>query len=168
MNIVLEQSIRELKDLWLCRVGIDWPQPTDFRSHEWTSSVYGISVETHLTSTHPFHLTLPGITLDNVQEKLRDGEATTLNSMGSNFYMRALRGAPSRSQPETPMPPNRMTGFNPGPWNPHSGLSTWCVPGKRLQLTKPYSLRKTCGSTGKEMNGDVIWFTMTLKSNRLA
>ena len=30
---------------------------------------------------------------------------------------------PSRSQPETPMPPDRMTGFNPGPWNPHPGPS---------------------------------------------
>ena len=75
---------------------------------------------------------MPGITLDNVQEKLWDREATTSNSMGSNFYTRALRGAPSRSQPETPMPPDRMTGFNPGPWNPHPGLSIWCVPGKRF------------------------------------
>ena len=39
---------------------------------------------------------------------------------------------PSRSQPETPMPPDRMTGFNPGPWNPHPGLSIWCVPGKTV------------------------------------
>ena len=99
---------------------------------------------------------MPGITLDNVQEKLWDGEVATSNSMGSNFYTRALRGAPSRSQPETPMPPDRMTGFNPGPWNPHPGLSTWCVPGKRLQLTTPYSLRKTCGSTGRKWMG--MWF----------
>src|SRR4051812_25742128 len=43
--------------------------------------------------------------------------------MGSNLYTCALRGAPSRSQPETPMPPDRITGFNPGPWNHHPGLS---------------------------------------------
>ena len=35
-----------------------------------TSSVYGVLEETCLTSTHPFHLTMPGITLDNIQEKL--------------------------------------------------------------------------------------------------
>ena len=35
-----------------------------------TSSVYGILEETHLNSTHPFHIPLPGITLGNVQEKL--------------------------------------------------------------------------------------------------
>ena len=34
-----------------------------------TSSVYGVLEETRLTSTHPFHLLLPGITLGNVQEK---------------------------------------------------------------------------------------------------
>ena len=33
-----------------------------------TSSVYGVLGETHLTSTHPSHLTMPGITLDHVQE----------------------------------------------------------------------------------------------------
>ena len=35
-----------------------------------TSFVYGVLEETHQSSTHPFHLTMPGITLDNVQEKL--------------------------------------------------------------------------------------------------
>ena len=35
-----------------------------------TSSVYGILGETHLTSTHPFNIPMPGITLGNVQEKL--------------------------------------------------------------------------------------------------
>ena len=34
-----------------------------------TSSVYGVLEETHLTSTHPFHISLPGITLGDVQEK---------------------------------------------------------------------------------------------------
>ena len=32
------------------------------------------------------------------------------------------------------MPPDRMTGFNPGPWNPHPGLSSWCVPGNGCNL----------------------------------
>ena len=35
----------------------------------WTSSVYGVLEETHLTSTHPFNIPKPGITLGNVQEK---------------------------------------------------------------------------------------------------
>ena len=35
-----------------------------------TSSVYGVLGETHLTSTHPFNIPMPGITLGNVQEKL--------------------------------------------------------------------------------------------------
>ena len=35
-----------------------------------TSSVYGVLEETHLTSTHPFHIPMPGITPSNVQEKL--------------------------------------------------------------------------------------------------
>ena len=35
-----------------------------------TSSVYGVLGETHLTSTHPFNIPKPGITLGNVQEKL--------------------------------------------------------------------------------------------------
>ena len=35
-----------------------------------TSSVYGVLEETHLTSTHPFNIPKPGITLGNVQEKL--------------------------------------------------------------------------------------------------
>ena len=34
-----------------------------------TSSVYGVLEETRLTSTHPFHIPLPGITLGDVQEK---------------------------------------------------------------------------------------------------
>ena len=34
-----------------------------------TSSVYGVLEETHLTSTHPFNIPMPGITLGNVQEK---------------------------------------------------------------------------------------------------
>ena len=34
-----------------------------------TSSVYGVLGETHLTSTHPFNIPKPGITLGNVQEK---------------------------------------------------------------------------------------------------
>ena len=34
-----------------------------------TSSVYGVLEETRLTSTHPFHIPLPGITLGNIQEK---------------------------------------------------------------------------------------------------
>ena len=34
-----------------------------------TSSVYGVLEETRLTSTHPFNLPKPGITLGNVQEK---------------------------------------------------------------------------------------------------
>ena len=34
-----------------------------------TSSVYGVLEETHLTSTHPFNIPKPGITLGNVQEK---------------------------------------------------------------------------------------------------
>ena len=59
-----------------------------------TSSVYGVLEETHLTSTHPFNIPKPGITLGNVQEKPWDGEATTSRSMGSNLYTRALRGAP--------------------------------------------------------------------------
>ena len=69
--------------------------------------------------------------------------------MGSNFYTRALRRAPSRSQPETPMPPDRMTGFNPGPWNPHPGLSIGVYLENDLQLTMPYSFRKTCDSIGR-------------------
>ena len=59
-----------------------------------TSSVYGVLEETHLTSTHPFNIPKPGITLGNVEEKPGDGEATTSRSMGSNLYTRALRGAP--------------------------------------------------------------------------
>ena len=35
-----------------------------------TSSVYGVLGETHLTSTHPFNIPMPGITLDIVQETL--------------------------------------------------------------------------------------------------
>ena len=35
-----------------------------------TSSVYGVLEETHLTSTHPFNILMPGITLGSVQEKL--------------------------------------------------------------------------------------------------
>ena len=39
-----------------------------------TSSVYGVLEETRPTSTHPFHIPLPGITLGDVQEKtLRRG-----------------------------------------------------------------------------------------------
>ena len=34
-----------------------------------TSSVYGVLEETRLTSTHPFNIPKPGITLGNVQEK---------------------------------------------------------------------------------------------------
>ena len=34
-----------------------------------TSSIYGVLEETHLTSTHPFNIPKPGITLGNVQEK---------------------------------------------------------------------------------------------------
>ena len=34
-----------------------------------TSFVYGVLEETRLTSTHPFNLPKPGITLGNVQEK---------------------------------------------------------------------------------------------------
>ena len=33
------------------------------------SSVYGVLEETRLTSTHPFNIPKPGITLGNVQEK---------------------------------------------------------------------------------------------------
>ena len=75
---------------------------------------------------------MPGITLDNVQEKLWDGEATNSSSMGSNFYTRALRGAPLSVPTGNTHAPDRMTDFNPGPWNPHLGLSIWCVPGKRF------------------------------------
>ena len=35
-----------------------------------TSSIYGVLGETHLTSTHPFNIPMPGITLGNIQEKL--------------------------------------------------------------------------------------------------
>ena len=35
-----------------------------------TSSVYRVLEETHLTSTHPFNIPMPGITLGKVQEKL--------------------------------------------------------------------------------------------------
>ena len=34
-----------------------------------TSSIYGVLEETRLTSTHPFHIPLLGITLGDVQEK---------------------------------------------------------------------------------------------------
>ena len=34
-----------------------------------TSPVYGVLEETRLTSTHPFNIPKPGITLGNVQEK---------------------------------------------------------------------------------------------------
>ena len=34
-----------------------------------TSSVYGVLEETRLTSTHPFNIPKPGITLGIVQEK---------------------------------------------------------------------------------------------------
>ena len=34
-----------------------------------TSFVYGVLEETRLTSTHPFNIPKPGITLGNVQEK---------------------------------------------------------------------------------------------------
>ena len=34
-----------------------------------TSSVYGVLEETRLTSTHPFNIPKPGITLGNIQEK---------------------------------------------------------------------------------------------------
>ena len=34
-----------------------------------TSSVYGVLEETRLTSTHPFHILMPGITPSNIQEK---------------------------------------------------------------------------------------------------
>ena len=34
-----------------------------------TSSVYGVLGETHLTSTHPFNIPMPGITLGSVLEK---------------------------------------------------------------------------------------------------
>ena len=54
-----------------------------------TSSVYGVLEETRLTSTHPFHIPLPGITLSNVQEKLLRRGGHSSNSMGSNLY-RAL------------------------------------------------------------------------------
>ena len=40
-----------------------------------TSSVYGVLEETRLTSTHPSYLSMLGITLDIVQEKLlRQGD----------------------------------------------------------------------------------------------
>ena len=35
-----------------------------------TCSVYGVLAETQLTSTHPFHILLSGITRDNIHEKL--------------------------------------------------------------------------------------------------
>ena len=59
-----------------------------------TSSVYGVLEGTRLTSTHPSYLSMLGITLDIVQEKLLRREITISNSMGSNLYTRALRGAP--------------------------------------------------------------------------
>ena len=40
-----------------------------FQESQGTSSVYGVLGETHLTSTHPFNIPMPGITLGNVQEK---------------------------------------------------------------------------------------------------
>ena len=40
-----------------------------FQQSQGASSVYGVLGETHLTSTHTFHIPLPGITLGNVQEK---------------------------------------------------------------------------------------------------
>ena len=73
--------------------------------------------------------------------------------MGSNFYSRALRGCPpSRSQPETPMPPDRMTGFNPWPWDPHHGLSVRCVLWKGVDnlLNHTLSPAGTSGGTNKE------------------
>lgn len=63
--------------------------------------------------------------------------------------------------------PDRMTGFNPGPWNPHPGLSIWCVPGSGLQLTKLYPLRKTCGSTGGKTDRTGL-FLVDTGSNGLA
>ena len=81
-----------------------------------------------------------GITLDNVQEKLWDGEVTTSNSMGSNFYTRALRCAP----------PLGWRALIQG----HGTLITSSLFGvyqeNGLQLTKPYSFRKTCDSTGRK------------------
>ena len=45
--------------------------------------------------------------------------------MGSqNLYRTQTRGATPLATTKTPMPPDRMTGFNPGPWNHHHGLSS--------------------------------------------
>ena len=63
---------------------------------------------------------------------------------------------PSRSQPETPMPPDRMTGFNLGPCNPHPDLSIWCVPGKRFATYYAIFLSENMWQYRKEWMG--MWF----------
>ena len=47
-----------------------FPQPTDFSSHEGLVPFTVVRKKTQLTSTHPSYLSMLGITLDIVQEKL--------------------------------------------------------------------------------------------------
>ncbi len=47
-----------------------FPQSTDFRSHEGLVPFTVFRKKTQLTGTHPSYLSMLGITLDNVQEKL--------------------------------------------------------------------------------------------------
>lgn len=48
----------------------NFPQPTDFRSHEGLVPFTVFRKKTQLTSTHPSYLSMSGLTLDIVQEKL--------------------------------------------------------------------------------------------------
>jgi hypothetical protein len=53
--------------------------------------------------------------------------------MGSLFIRADSKGCPPLGcLPETPMPPDLMTGFSPRPWEPSSWPSVWCVPGQGL------------------------------------
>ena len=56
------------------------------------------------------------------------------------------------------MPPDRMTGFNPGPWNPHPGLSIWCVPGKRFATYYAIFLSENMWQFRKEWME--MWFVL--------
>ena len=47
-----------------------FPHPTDFRSHEGLVPFTVFRKKTQLSSTHPSYLSMPGLTLDIVQEKL--------------------------------------------------------------------------------------------------
>ena len=58
-----------------------------------------------------------------------------------------------------------MTGFNPGPWNPHPGPSIWCVQGKRLATYKTVFFAENMWQHEKGTNGNVARSTLTSEFN---